>query len=105
MMIIAVLERRGEIGRRRALGATPTHTGTQFVAEATLLALTGGTAGAVLGALATTTYASARHWPAVVPTTDLLTAVALAVAVGTVAGLYPAIRAARLSPTEALRAP
>jgi putative ABC transport system permease protein len=105
VMIIAVLERRGEIGLRRALGATPTHIGTQFVAEATLLALTGGTAGAMLGALATTAYASARHWPAVVPISDLLAAVALAVAVGAAAGLYPAIRAARLSPTEALRAP
>jgi putative ABC transport system permease protein len=105
VMIIAVLERRGEIGLRRALGATPTHIGSQFVGEATLLALAGGSAGAVLGALATTTYASARHWPAVVPIPYLLAAVALAVAVGAAAGLYPAIRAARLAPTEALRAP
>ena len=102
-MIIAVLERRGEIGLRRALGATPAHIGAQFVAEATLLALTGGAAGAVLGALATTTYATARHRPAVIAISALVAAVALAV--GAAAGLYPAIRAARLSPTETLRAP
>jgi putative ABC transport system permease protein len=103
VMIIAVLERRGEIGVRRALGATPTHIATQFVAEATLLALAGGAAGAVLGALASAVYATVRNWPAVVPIQDLLAAVTVAVVVGSTAGLYPAMRAARLSPTEALR--
>jgi putative ABC transport system permease protein len=103
VMIIAVLERRGEIGLRRALGAAPGHIAAQFVAEATTLALIGGAAGAVLGALATAIYASARRWPAVVPPADLLAAVAIAVAVGAAAGLYPALRAARLSPAEALR--
>lgn len=103
IMVIAVLERRGEIGLRRALGATPGQIATQFVGEATLLALIGGGAGATLGGLATTVYASARHWPAVVPGPDLLAAVLLAVGVGALAGLYPAIRAARLSPSEALR--
>src|ERR1022692_2671274 len=62
VVVIAVLERRGEIGLRRALGASRVHIGIQFVAEAALLAVSGGAAGAVLGALATTIYASARHW-------------------------------------------
>jgi ABC-type antimicrobial peptide transport system permease subunit len=103
VMAIAVLERRGEIGLRRALGATPAHIGSQFVAEAALLALTGGTVGSVLGAFATALYASARGWPALVPIADLLTAVLVAVVVGAASGLYPAMRASRLSPSEALR--
>jgi putative ABC transport system permease protein len=103
VMIIAVLERRGEIGLRRALGAAPAHVAAQFVAEATLLALAGGAAGAVLGAFATTLYATARNWPTAVPIPDLLAAIAVAITVGATAGLYPAIKAARLSPSEALR--
>ena len=103
VMAIAVLERRGEIGLRRALGATRRHIGSQFVAEAALLAFTGGAAGAVLGAFATALYASARGWPAVVPAADLMAAVVVAVAVGAASGLYPALRASRLSPAEALR--
>jgi putative ABC transport system permease protein len=103
VMIIAVLERRGEIGLRRALGAAPAHIAAQFVTEAAILALGGGSAGAVLGALATTVYASERGWTTVVPATDLVAAVAVAVAVGAGGGLYPAIRAARFSPSEALR--
>jgi putative ABC transport system permease protein len=103
VMVIAVLERRGEIGLRRALGATQAHIGSQFVAEAALLALCGGTAGAVLGAFATAVYASLRHWPAVVGVQDLGACVLIAVAVGALAGLYPALRASRLSPSEALR--
>jgi len=103
VMVISVLERRGEIGLRRALGATRTHIAVQFVAESALLAFAGGTAGAVLGGFATTTYATARHWSTVVPAATLAAAMAAAVAVGAVAGVYPALRAARLSPAEALR--
>jgi putative ABC transport system permease protein len=103
VMIIAVLERRGEIGLRRALGATPIHVGAQFVAEASLLSLTGGGAGALIGTLATSLYATARSWPAATPVQDPLAAIALAVVLGAVAGLYPATKAARLSPAEALR--
>jgi putative ABC transport system permease protein len=103
VMVISVLERRGEIGLRRALGATRTHIAAQFVAESALLALAGGTGGAVLGGFATTVYATARHWSAVVPPPTLAAALAAAVAVGAVAGVYPALRAARLSPAEALR--
>ena len=104
VMVIAVLERRGEIGVRRALGATPAHIGWQFVAEAAALALLGGVAGGVLGAFATAVYASSRHWPAVVGIGSLGACVVAAVVVGAAAGLYPALRASRLSPAEALRA-
>jgi len=103
VMVVAVLERRGEIGVRRALGAARSHVGVQFLAEAMLLAAVGGVVGAVLGALATTCYAAARHWSTVVPVPALVAAVAVALLVGSVAGLYPALRAARLSPAEALR--
>jgi putative ABC transport system permease protein len=103
VMVISVLERRGEIGLRRALGARRAHIAAQFVAEAALLATSGGAAGAVLGGFTTTLYAAARHWSAVVPVPVLLAAVAIALAVGVVAGLYPALRAARLAPAEALR--
>jgi putative ABC transport system permease protein len=103
VMIIAVLERRGEIGLRRALGATRQHVGIQFVAESALLALMGGTVGAILGGFTTTVYAAARHWNAIVPVSTLAAAIALALVVGATAGLYPALKAARLSPAEALR--
>ena len=103
VMVIAVLERRGEIGLRRALGATRTHIAAQFIAESTLLALLGGIAGALLGGFATTAYAHLRSWTAVVPGSALAATVAVALAVGAVAGVYPALRAARLSPAEALR--
>jgi ABC-type lipoprotein release transport system permease subunit len=103
VMVIAVLERRGEIGLRRALGASRRHIAVQFVAEAALLAGTGGAAGALLGGCATTVYAAARHWRAVVPVPVLLAAVGIGLALGAVAGVYPALRAARLAPAEALR--
>ena len=103
VMIIAVLERRGEIGLRRALGARRGHVGIQFVAESALLAVFGGTVGAIVGGFTTTIYATARHWNAVVPLSTLAAAVAVALAVGATAGLYPALKAARLSPAEALR--
>ena len=103
VMVIAVLERRGEIGLRRALGASRSHIGIQFVAEAALLAGTGGVAGALLGGFATTVFAAARKWSAVVPVPVLLASVGIALVLGAVAGLYPALRAARLAPAEALR--
>ena len=103
VMVIAVLERRGEIGLRRALGARRLHVAVQFAGEATLLAGCGGVAGAVLGGFTTTVYAATRHWDAVVPVPVLLAAAGVALLVGAVAGLYPALRAARLVPAEALR--
>ena len=104
IMVISVLERRGEIGLRRALGATRRHISSQFLAESALLAALGGLAGLLLGALATWGYALAQHQPLVVPVYALVAAPVAGLAIGAVAGLYPAAKAARLSPTEALRA-
>ena len=104
IMVISVLERRGEIGLRRALGATKRHISMQFLAESALLAALGGIAGLLLGAIATLVYAAARGQPWVVPLYALIAAPLAGFAIGAVAGLYPASKAARLSPTEALRA-
>jgi putative ABC transport system permease protein len=103
VMVIGVLERRGEIGLRRAMGARRVHVGVQFVAEAATLSLTGGVAGAIVGALAVTIYAGARHWSTSVPPAAMAGAIGLGLAVGVAGGLYPAWRASRLSPAEALR--
>jgi putative ABC transport system permease protein len=103
IMLISVLERRSEIGLRRALGATKGHIRTQFLSEAILLALLGGAVGVILGILATAIYAHIKHWTTVIPTLAWAGGLAAAIAIGAIAGLLPAIRAARLSPTDALR--
>jgi putative ABC transport system permease protein len=104
IMVISVLERRGEIGLRRALGATRRHISSQFLAESALLAALGGIAGLLLGSLATLVYSLAQNQPMVVPAYALVAAPVAGLAIGAIAGLYPAAKAARLSPTEALRA-
>ncbi|MFJ8865367.1 ABC transporter permease [Streptomyces sp. NPDC102473] len=101
-MIISVLERRPEIGLRRALGATRGQIRTQFVMESLLLSLIGGLAGTVLGTLITSGYALSRDWPTVVPAWASAAGIGSTLVIGMVAGLYPAVRASRLSPTEAL---
>jgi putative ABC transport system permease protein len=103
VMVIAVIERRTEIGLRRALGATKAHIRRQFLTEALLLAGAGGVVGVALGAGVTAAYASAKHWAIVVPPAAVVGGLAAAVVIGGIAGLYPATRAARLPPTEALR--
>ncbi|GIF00337.1 ABC transporter permease [Paractinoplanes rishiriensis] len=103
-MVISVLERRAEIGLRRSLGATKGQVRTQFVTESLLLSLLGGVAGVLLGSLVTGLYATTQQWPTVVPLWAWAGGVCATVVIGAVAGWYPAIRAARLAPTEALAA-
>lgn len=102
-MVVSVMERRGEIGLRRALGARPGQIAAQFVAEAGILSFLGGVTGLALGSAAALVIAAVSAQPVVVPVEVVLGGPALAVAVGAVAGLQPAARAARLSPTAALR--
>lgn len=102
-MVISVLERRSEIGLRRALGATKGHIRVQFLFEAVLLAMLGGVVGVVAGTAATAVFASAKGWFVVVPTLAWAGGLGAALVIGAVAGLLPAIRAARMAPTEALR--
>lgn len=103
-MVIAVMERRSEVGLRRALGATRRHVRAQFVVESVVLATIGGVAGALLGGTATVVFAAVRGWPAALPVWVLAAAAAATVLVGALAGAYPASRAARLAPTAALTA-
>lgn len=101
-MIIAVIERRPEIGLRRSLGASKGNIATQFLAESALMSATGGAAGVVIGYVVTAIYAHLQGWSLCLPAWVGAAALVLTVAVGTLAGLYPAIRASRESPTQAL---
>jgi len=103
IMVISVLERRSEIGLRRALGATRGHIRIQFLSEAILLSVLGGAAGVAAGILATIGYATDRNETVVIPAIAWAGGLGAAIAIGAIAGLIPALRAARLSPTEALR--
>ena len=103
VMVISVLERRSEIGLRRALGATRRHVSLQFLMESLLLSAIGGLVGVLLGAAVTVGYDVLRGWQVVVPLIGVAGGFVVALAIGAVAGLYPAMRAARLPPTEALR--
>lgn len=104
-MVISVLERRPEIGLRRSLGATRGQIRVQFLAESLLLSALGGLGGVLLGIGVTAVYASTQQWPTVVPVWAMAGGVAATLLIGALAGLYPALRAARLSPTEALSTP
>ncbi|WP_193318523.1 ABC transporter permease [Nonomuraea phyllanthi] len=104
-MVISVLERRAEIGLRRSLGATRGQIRTQFLAESLLLSALGGGGGILLGTGVTMGYALYSGWPSVVPAWATVGGLVATLVIGAAAGLYPAIRASRLSPTEALSAP
>lgn len=103
VMVISVLERRAEIGLRRALGATRRQVGVQFLSEALLLSAVGGAGGIALGAAATAFYSRLQNWDVLIPPIAIFGGLAAALVIGAIAGLYPAVRASRLSPTEALR--
>ena len=103
VMVIAVIERRNEIGLRRALGATRFHIGTQFITESLFLACIGGITGIILGILITAGYATFRDWTLVISGYAIIGGIASSILIGGIAGLYPALRAANMSPTDALR--
>ncbi len=103
VMVISVLERRSEIGLRRALGATRRHIAVQFLTESVLLGAMGGAAGALIGVLVTAGYDANRGWPLSMPAYAVGGALACALLIGALAGAYPAVRGARVSPTTALR--
>lgn len=103
VMLMSVLERRSEIGLRRALGATKGHIAMQFVSEALALAFVGGVLGVLLGAGLAVAYAFSQAWMPIIPAIAIVGGIIAALAIGAVAGFYPAMRAARLSPTDALR--
>jgi putative ABC transport system permease protein len=103
-MVISVLERRAEIGLRRSLGATREHIRIQFLTESLLLSVLGGGAGILLGSAVTAMYATLQDWPTVMPAWVVAGGITATLIIGAAAGLYPAIRAARVAPTEALAA-
>ena len=103
VMFVSVLERRSEIGLRRALGATRGHIAVQFLVESLLLSILGGAVGVTGGLVAAAAYATLQGWSILVPPLAIWTALGATLFIGAAAGLYPALRAARLSPTEALR--
>ena len=103
VMVIAVIERRSEIGLRRAIGATKFHIGVQFITESLLLACVGGIMGIIAGTIVTTIYASTQGWYIVIPQSAIYIGIGSSILIGGIAGFYPAMRAANMSPTEALR--
>ena len=103
IMVVSVLERRSEIGLRRALGATKAQIRAQFLGEAFLLAVIGGVVGVLAGAAATAVYASSKGWAVVIPVEAWSGGIVWALLIGALAGLLPAVRASRMPPTVALR--
>jgi len=103
IMLVSVTERTREIGVRMAVGATEEDVRMQFLSEALVLSSMGGAAGVVLGVAGSMIVSSMLRWPVTVPPESILTAVAFSAGVGIFFGYYPARKAARLDPIEALR--
>jgi putative ABC transport system permease protein len=103
-MVVSVLERRGEVGLRRSLGATRGQVRTQFLTESVLLSVLGGVGGVAIGYLLTAVFARVQGWPVVMPAWLVLGGLGAALPVGAIAGIFPAVRAARLSPAQVLAA-
>jgi putative ABC transport system permease protein len=103
VMVISVLERRAEIGLRRTLGATRVHIATQFLTESLILSAIGGIGGILIGSGVTAGLSLSQGWEIAIPAIALLGGFGVAIVAGVLAGLYPALRASRLSPTDALR--
>lgn len=103
IMVISVIERRSEIGLRRALGARKGHIRSQFMIEASALSAIGGLLGIALGIAATVVYARSQDWTVDVPAQALAAGIGSALIIGGIAGLYPASKAAALDPADAVR--
>lgn len=102
-MVVGVMERRGEIGMRRALGARGGQIAVQFLLEAVLMGFIGGIGGLIVGSLTDYGYALAQGWPASIPLCTIVAGPVVSIMVAALAGIYPALRAAKASPTDALR--
>jgi putative ABC transport system permease protein len=100
---VAILERVPEIGLRRALGARRVHIGMQFLTESAILGGLGGLIGTALGVATVVTVAVAQHWTPILQPWTVFPAPAGGALTGLLAGLYPALRAARIEPADALR--
>ncbi|MEE6257036.1 ABC transporter permease [Plantactinospora sonchi] len=103
VMVISVLERRTEIGLRRALGAARGHVAAQFLTESLVLSGLGGGAGILIGTAVTVAMSASHGWAVLIPPEALWGGAVVSVAAGAIAGLYPALRAANVPPTDALR--
>jgi putative ABC transport system permease protein len=102
IMLASVLERTREIGVRRAIGARQRDVVRQFLIETTIISLTGGVAGIVLGVGLSQLIGVLAGWSTIVTTSSIVLAFGVSVAIGIVFGLYPAVRASRLDPVKAL---
>ena len=103
IMLATVLERTREIGVRRAIGARQADIIRQFLTEAILISMLGGTMGVLFGLLLAWVIGAAAGYPTVVTTVSIVVAFSVSVGIGLLFGIYPAMQAAKLDPIEAIR--